>query len=196
MARPLEFNRDKALNNAMLLFWRQGYTATSLSQLLDAMQIGRSSFYAAFDDKRSLYIEVLRLFAERTCAILDAVRTEENPAQAVALFFEHTLFSVPKSRVQAGCMMINTVLELADVDNELSQLASQLLAQIEDAFADCFEQAIANGQISAQYDPAQLASLVMTFNKGLRVASRQKSNPQELRSTLDAMLQLLPMNTH
>jgi len=41
MARPTEFNREKALQAAMLLFWRQGYSATSLQQLLATMAISR-----------------------------------------------------------------------------------------------------------------------------------------------------------
>lgn len=194
MARPIAFNRNKALNNAMLLFWHQGYSATSLSQLLEKMQIGRSSFYAAFDDKRSLYVEVLTLFATRTNAILLDVRNESDPALAVRHFFEHTLFGVTESRLYAGCMMVNTILELADVDHELSQLAASLLADIECAFCDCFQSAIDNGDVAAHYDAKQLASLVMTFNKGLRVACREKKSPQALRNMLDSMLSLLPIS--
>ena len=54
MARPLEFNRSQATNQALVLFWRKGYQASSLADLLAAMGIARSSFYAAFTDKRTL----------------------------------------------------------------------------------------------------------------------------------------------
>ena len=56
MARPIEFDREQALEAALKLLWSQGYVATSLNQLLETMGIGRSSFYAAFTDKRSLFI--------------------------------------------------------------------------------------------------------------------------------------------
>ncbi|MFM8354230.1 MAG: TetR/AcrR family transcriptional regulator, partial [Gammaproteobacteria bacterium] len=56
MSRPIEFDRSKALDKAVALFWRKGYQATSLTDLLAAKQIGRSSFYAAFTDKRSLFL--------------------------------------------------------------------------------------------------------------------------------------------
>ncbi|MEO1614160.1 MAG: helix-turn-helix domain-containing protein, partial [Pseudomonadota bacterium] len=63
----------------MSLFWRQGYQATSLADLLAAMEIGRSSFYAAFTDKRSLFIECLDLFSSRTIDLLYRSRATMPP---------------------------------------------------------------------------------------------------------------------
>jgi AcrR family transcriptional regulator len=57
--RPRSFDRDDALRRAMLLFWRHGYDATSISLLTEAMGIGAPSLYAAFGDKRALFKEAL-----------------------------------------------------------------------------------------------------------------------------------------
>ena len=64
MARPREFNADDALNGAMEIFWRQGYKATNLPDLLSAMGLTRGSFYKAFHDKRAVYLDVLDLYDE------------------------------------------------------------------------------------------------------------------------------------
>jgi len=191
MARPTEFNREKALQAAMLLFWRQGYSATSLQQLLATMAISRSSLYAAFGDKRQLFVETLHLFADRTYAILAQVRTQSNPAVALQLFFASTLFDVPTRRLHRGCMMINSVLELAEVDQGLSQLATKRLDEIEDAFAQCFEQAIDKRLISTDKTPKQLAQFIMTINQGIRVAARKEVPKNELLSIIDTTLSLL-----
>ena len=74
MARPIEFDTGAARDSAMLLFWRKGYLASSLPELLEEMGISRGSFYAAFRDKRSLFVECLDLFAERTHEMLARVR--------------------------------------------------------------------------------------------------------------------------
>ena len=74
MSRPIEFDRPKAVNRALVLFWRKGYQATSLTDLLETMDIGRSSFYAAFKDKRTSNIECLDLFADRTFHLLQIAR--------------------------------------------------------------------------------------------------------------------------
>nr|WP_277345784.1 hypothetical protein [Pseudomaricurvus alkylphenolicus] len=63
-----------------------------MRQLLTSMEISRSSLYAAFGDKRQLFIEALHLFSDRTYTILAKVRKETNPAIAIRLFFAATLF--------------------------------------------------------------------------------------------------------
>ncbi|MFT6045409.1 MAG: TetR/AcrR family transcriptional repressor of nem operon [Arenicella sp.] len=184
MARLIEFDRGRALESAMLLFWKQGYNATSLSQLLEAMAISRSSFYAAFIDKRSVYIEALTLFSQRTNSVLLSVEDDDNPANAIKHFFEHTLFTVPERRMRRGCMMVNTVLELADVDQGLSILASQKLDEIEQAFEMCFDRALESKTFSSQQTAKELAQFVMTINQGLRVASRKESSKKDLQNIL------------
>ena len=191
MARLIEFDRHKALESAMLLFWRQGYNVTSLSQLLEAMAISRSSFYAAFIDKRSIYIEALTLFSQRTNSVLLSVADDRNPGNAIKNFFEHTLFSVPERRMRRGCMMVNTVLELADVDQGLSILASQKLDEIERAFEVCFERALESGTFSNQQTAKELAQFVMTINQGLRVSSRKDISKKDLQNILTTTTSVL-----
>ena len=60
--RPRAFDRDKALQDAMLLFWRRGYLATSMNDLCEAMHIRSPSLYAAFGSKEDLYLEAVKLY--------------------------------------------------------------------------------------------------------------------------------------
>ena len=194
MPRPPEFDRQQALDSALRLFWFQGYTATSLSQLLEAMGIGRSSFYAAFGDKRTLFIECLELFFRRTRDILLTARADHGSPAAIRRFFEQTLFEVPRHRARWGCMMVNTVLELADVDPPLSRLATDRLGEIETVFADCFREAQRAGQYPNQRPAEELAACVMVINQGLRVASRKPVPHGELRRTVASSLDMLGLS--
>ncbi len=193
MSRPIEFERAQAVEAAMLLFWRQGYTATSLAQLLESMGIGRSSFYAAFGDKRSLFIEALSLFSQRTNTIFRQVSAEKEPVLAIKQFFEQTLFDVPERRMRRGCMMVNTVVELNQVDQGLSELAGEKLAEIEAEFEDFFRVSVLSGNFSTRQDPRQLAQFMMTINQGLRVASRKNTDKKQLEEILQTTLSLLDM---
>ncbi len=56
MARPQAFNTEEALHGALSVFWRKGYEATSLADLLAATRLSKSSLYATFGDKRSLFL--------------------------------------------------------------------------------------------------------------------------------------------
>ena len=85
----------------------------------------------------------------------------------------------------------HTVLELADVDQGLSELAARLLGEIEAAFAQCFEAAIECSRLPAGSDPAELARFIMTVNQGLRVASRKNTSKREIAGILDTTLSLM-----
>lgn len=172
MARPLEFDRPRALNRALVLFWRKGYQASSLADLLAAMRIGRSSFYAAFGDKRSLYIECLDLFSARTLDLLRRARTGMPPLAALQSFFEGNFIGArgaTGAKGHWGCMLVNTVLEMAGVDDELAARASDHLGEMQRHFRACLQDAGA-----AQAQAEELADLLMLLNEGIRVSSRRR----------------------
>jgi TetR/AcrR family transcriptional repressor of nem operon len=193
MARPTEFDRTKALEAAMKLFWARGYTATSLPDLLEAMGIARSSFYASFGTKRQLFMECLELFGDRTLAMIEEDAKELPPAALPRAFFEATLLGVSQRKAMQGCMMVNTVLELADVDPKLKQLAAQKLSAIEKTFARAFELAQQQGQLNSAYTAAEFARMVMTINLGLRVQSRNNHSRAELESMINTSLSMLTL---
>ncbi|MEH6569451.1 MAG: TetR/AcrR family transcriptional regulator [Halioglobus sp.] len=191
MARSLEFDRTKTLEAAMKLFWARGYTATSLPDLLETMGIARSSFYASFGTKRKLFTECLELFGDRTLDIVQEDAKRLAPAKLPRAFFESTVLDVSQRRVKHGCMLVNTVLELADVDPQLNQLAAQKLSSIENAFAQAFSQAQRSGELNTARSPEELASLVMTINFGLRVQSRQNLSQKALKPIVENSLSML-----
>jgi TetR/AcrR family transcriptional repressor of nem operon len=186
MARPLEFDRSAALNKALVLFWRKGYQAASLSDLLEAMEIGRSSFYAAFGDTRSLFLECLDVFGKRTKDVLLRSCKDRAPLDGLRAFFVYTATGQRGQRVEWGCMLVNTVLELADVDDDLSARASGYLAAVHAEFESRFR---AGG--FAPQRASELASFLMHFNEGIRVSSRRKFSRDQLLYDIDTTFRLI-----
>ena len=196
MARPIEFDRSQAVREAIFLFWRQGYLATTLPQLLEVMNLGRSSFYAAFKDKRSLFIEVLDQYKHsRYEELLNSIRQYDNPVNAISHYIDFSLEPAKPASVSDGCLLVNTLLELRDIDDELADLAVKQLGKLESAFSTCFERASKSGNIDANSNPAELAKLFMTFNHGLRVASRKGISKKELKAQSDLFANLICQNT-
>lgn len=172
MARPIEFDRSKAVNRALSLFWRQGYQATSLADLLAAMGIGRSSFYAAFTDKRSLFIECLDLFSARAIELLQRARADRPPIDALQTFLERNFIGATGAaavRGHWGCLLVNTVLEMAGVDDDLALRSSRHLGDMQGIFQDCLQEA---GAAPARAE--ELAAMLMLLNEGIRVSSRRR----------------------
>ena len=188
MSRPIEFDRPKAVNRALVLFWRKGYQATSLTDMLETMDIGRSSFYAAFKDKRIFYIECLDLFADRTLHLLQNARSEKPPVEALENFFQRNFMGMRGIGVKKnwGCMLVNTVLEMSGVDDELSEHASHHLNTMELTFRDLLEEA---GALPLQAQ--ELAAMLMLFNEGIRVSSRRRLPDQQHLQTIDTTFRLI-----
>lgn len=186
MARPREFDIDKARDEAMRLFWRQGYQATVLPQLLEAMGIGRSSFYAAFGDKRALFVSCLDLFAERTLQRLANARAQHAPVDALQAFLERHVQAAGRQEARLGCLLVNSVLEMADVDPELSVHASRHLDRVEEAFDAALRDA---GCAAERSRP--LAQMLMLFNEGVRVASRRRLGARAQQDAIATTFHLL-----
>jgi TetR/AcrR family transcriptional repressor of nem operon len=89
--------------------------------------------------------------------------------------------------------MVNTILELADVDDELSRIAGSHLDSIEQLFEDCLREARSSDEAPEQPAPADLARYLMLVNQGLRVASRQGRTRRELAELLNTSMSLLGM---
>jgi TetR/AcrR family transcriptional repressor of nem operon len=169
VVRPIEFDRPQAVNRALALFWRQGYQATTLADLLQAMGIGRSSFYAAFTDKRTFFIECLDLWAARTLDLIEHACAQRPPVDALQDFFERSFIAARDAKAHWGCMLVNTVLEMAGVDEELAARASHHLGEMQRVFQACLRDA---GATPARAE--ELAAMLMLFNEGIRVSSRRR----------------------
>lgn len=186
MGRPLEFDRPQAVNKAISLFWRKGYQATSLADLLAAMGIGRSSFYAAFTDKRSFYTECLDLWAARTLQLLQANRTDVPTVDDLQRFFESSFAGARGAKASWGCMLVNTVLEMADVDDELAARANHQLNEMQLIFQASLQQAGAE-PVRAR----ELAAMLMLFNEGIRVSSRRRVPDAQQLQAIDTTFRLI-----
>lgn len=186
MSRPVEFDTEKALDKALLLFWRKGYQATSLSDLLEAMDISRSSFYAAYGDKRSLFLLCLDRFLNRTERFLQKARQKMAPLDALQFFFEDHLERPARGKTNLGCMMVNTVLEMSNVDQDLSDRASRGLAHMEALFDATLRDAGCDAE-----QARETAAMLMLLNEGVRVASRRRLSIAAQRAPIASMFSML-----
>ena len=127
--RPREFDKDTALDAAMALFWRQGYEATSLDDLTQAMGLSRSSFYGCFGSKHDTLVAAIRRYAGLRLAQLEE-RVAAEPDTGKALRSAVTaLAGVGGGR--EGCFLINCTVELAPHDPEIESLSRRHLERLE-----------------------------------------------------------------
>ena len=192
MARPLEFNRNKALEEAMTVFWRQGFEATTVDDLTGAMKIKRQSLYNAFGDKHSLYMEALKLYRILRGENMLACLTGNH---SVKEGFERLFRSIIDEAVDdpecKGCMVVNAMTELAAADLEVGKVVEVAEAENEAVFAEAVRQAQARGEIDAAKDPQALAAFLYNTVIGLRVRARKQPNKTSLENIVEVTLAAL-----
>src|SRR5947209_18700773 len=94
--RPREFDAEKALDMALLLFWRHGYEGTSLAALSDAMGINVPSLYDAFGNKETLFRRALERYLQKPASYLPTALQEPSARQAVQKLFQGAINMVMK----------------------------------------------------------------------------------------------------
>ncbi len=194
MARTKEYRKEEALEAAMTLFWKQGYSATSIQQLLTVMGLSRSSMYAEFGNKRDLFEEALARYNNAVESLIRTISDASDPAEAVRNFFDASFGEHNSDMLFRGCLLVNTILEMRDVDDELSTSATKYLEKIEQAFSCCFKRCARKGTLHRDLDPELLAGFFMTVAKGIRVVSRQQPTKSYLRGVVETALLVLGKN--
>lgn len=188
MARTKEFDREQALHDGMQLFWSQGYSATSVQQLLNVMKLSRSSMYSEFGNKRELFLLALELYNIKTENYASKISVAENAVEAVRNLYEIGFAQIPNSVIYRGCLLVNTILEMRDVDDELSKIAAGYFDQFEQALADCFQKCVELGTLKSALQPTELARFYITVLKGMRVAASQQASDEYLQSVIETAL--------
>lgn len=181
MARPVEFDRAKALDNAIKVFARHGYEAASTSDLLAAMGIARQSLYSAFGDKRRLFLEALRIYSDNSLQEMrDAMA---NSASVSAGLEEALLVGLGSSAdIETGCLGVGSIVEFSRTDDGINQLNDAASEAVLKMFHMWIRKGIAQGEFASHIEPRVAARFMLTLRSGLKVAARGGATSKELRS--------------
>ncbi|MBA3636138.1 MAG: TetR/AcrR family transcriptional regulator [Rubrobacteraceae bacterium] len=190
MPRTKDFEPQEALDAAMDLFWRKGYEAVSMRELLDAMSIGRGSFYGTFGDKHALFLAALDRFREVRTSWIEEV-LEESGLEAIEEVFRRSVDGLVESEVRRGCLLANSAIELAPHDPEVAGRIYRYVSRTEDAFEDALTRAKKAGEISADSDLKALARFLVNTLHGLRVLARAGSDREVLDDAVSVALGVL-----
>ncbi len=192
MSRPIQFNRQQALEQSMYLFWQNGYTNTSLQQLGECMDMRPGSLYAAFKNKRQLFFETLDLYFERSSIQLEKrLQVNDSPIQTLQHFFELLVDDLVNEKSIKGCLMINTATELADQDEEIRLKLQKMFESHEQKLYQVIKQAQDCQQIAEDKNPQTLARFLLMGVRGLKVYSQTNSSRKNLQSMVDTLLSTL-----
>lgn len=181
VGRPKEFDREQALKQALQVFWEKGYVLASVGDLCGAMKINAPSLYAAFGNKRRLFLEALE-FYESTYWALPVRRfaEESDVRKAVRDFFAASVAVLCSQKIPCGCLTVLAAVSINGEEREILARVRELRGQILDMFAGRFERAVQEGQLAAETNVSSLALAMNTLLEGLSVQTKNGADARDL----------------
>lgn len=173
---PKQFDREEALSRAVEVFWTQGYLGTSVEDLLDAMQLSRSSMYATFGDKKALFLEALQVWIDEQIAqFVEALRGPGSLIERVGRAFQQRHDS-QKALGNAGCLFGNTVAEGGMRDPDIARVLDTFVRRGERVLVSTFEDAVRAGELPKGTNVRALALFFITLSQGALLLGQSRPN--------------------
>jgi TetR/AcrR family transcriptional regulator, transcriptional repressor for nem operon len=190
--RPRKFDEKEVIRKASAIFWKKGYESSSADELLEAMNMGKGSFYLHFKDgKLELYRRSLELFSEEAMERFDKELQNAEDRVGFLKKFISSLADSPAERKEKGCYLGNCVVEMSGIEPALKDQAGALLARLEKAFYVIICQAQEKGQLKTKTAPEILAKYLINLRNGINVTARTEKNTRQLKEMIGLSLEIL-----
>lgn len=165
--RPKAFDEDEVLLLAMNYFWEHGYDSASLDNLLEAMQIKKSSFYATFKSKEVLFSKALTLYRHSSVKYIHSLEKEKGSRETLLIIMHTSINELRERGSIRGCLLINSAKECYHKYGNLSTQITNEYIFFLDMFSDLIAHAKEKGEIKSTIDTRLLAGRFSNAINGL-----------------------------
>ena len=182
MARPVEFEYNDVLTNAMEQFWREGFEASSVQKLLDVTGINRGTLYNSFGDKDTFFKACLDHYNRLIAKDLDASlnNADLEPWAAVEKYFDLAVLSVSNKQRSMGCLLVNSLCESINYDKEIQKIVRNSFAVVRKALVKRLKDAEKDRKLKSGVSADFAADQLLNTLYGLRVNSRDARPVKQL----------------
>lgn len=188
MGRPRLFDLDDVIARAIGVFWERGYGATTPAELLEAVGMGKGSFYNAFESKHALFEKALRRYGDERVAGLERRFAGAGPiSKRIKEYLDRLVAPENEEALRRGCFAANTAAELGHVDPVATKVVKDTFERMERVL----EKAFAEGEQDDSVDPKALASLLLATVVGITVLAKVDSSAARTKRIARAFASLL-----
>ncbi len=166
MGRPREFDETDAIQQAMLLFWDEGFDGSSLEALEQATGLNRSSLYNTFGSKLELFVRALDAYAVGPCRDMLRPLREQRGGHALAAYLAGLRAFVRSPDGRLGCLMVNTSLQ-APASHEVDHKVHDHFASLHSMFERAYRAGLRDCSVSGTMRPREAANWLQTFARGV-----------------------------
>lgn len=187
-----QFDEEEVLSKVMLEFWSRGYEATSMQDLVRITGVNRASLYATFSDKHSLFLAALRYYDDKVRRqMLTSLMAKSEPRNAIRSVFQVFVDEACEAKLNMGCFMNNSALEVAAHDPEAAAIIAQAQTELEAFFRECIEIGQRMGEFPVKLDAEITACGLLASLLGLLVLVRSRPERKLLYTIIDESMRRL-----
>ena len=192
--RPLAFNQEVALDEALKVFWSHGYEGTSMAELTEALGINKPSIYAAFGNKEALFRKALARYTSGPVAFVKEAMKEPTARQVAERFLLQAVDFFSDRSTPDGCMIVQSALTCGQSSSRVQQELIAYRKSFEASFNERFELAKSQGDLAANVNSKQLAKYIATIHQGMSVQATSGATREELSTIVEMALKSWPTN--
>lgn len=187
MARCVEFNEVEKIEKAMNVFWEKGYNATSMQDLVDAMQINRSSLYNTIGDKHQLFMKCIsNYFDQAMCELKGKVANETSAKAALIKVISDKADWIISC--EKGCLGMKTIFEIAPDDCTVRNVMSKNNDVFIEFLATVVQKAMDDGEMDDSEDAALMAEYIATSFTGWKQSYILNGNPIKIKKMSEFLI--------
>jgi TetR/AcrR family transcriptional repressor of nem operon len=177
------------MDRATQLFWRKGYSNTSLRDLLKAMGIGEGSFYNTVKSKKRLYVECLKHYNDTVSRRrLNALLSRESVKEGIRTFFKTVLDELDDPRTPRVCLLAASLSGDVLAERELKRCVLADMKGFYGAFVERLTAAKERGELAENFDVEVAAQVIVTYLQGLFRVIRVLQSRAEVERQIEALL--------
>ena len=176
----MSFDREEARRKAMLVFWQHGYESTSLNNLTSALGVPPSSIYAAFGDKKGLFLEAVDCYLSGPVTSESIIENAANGRDAAWGLLQAAAIGFTGEDTPAGCLLASAAISCSDQANDVKEELASIRRGIEKQLQQKIENAEAAGALSGEWDAEALAAHTVAVIQGLSTLARDGANRDKL----------------
>lgn len=188
VAGKIQFDREKAVDAAVQVFWRKGFISTSMEDIKKATGINESSLYNTFRNKESLYKEALALYRKRIMDNFATYPNLERPAETLRNMFTHMARLAATEEGAAGCMLMNSAMELGAEHGDIAKFARDSYAMIEEWLYVTVKKGQELGEIPTDRDARKLAGYLSFNIQALFAVARTSPTEEFMNDVAESIL--------
>ncbi|WP_291721463.1 TetR/AcrR family transcriptional regulator [Bernardetia sp.] len=191
MARKKQFDEDEILEKATHLFWKKGFHATSIQDLVNELKINRASLYDTFGGKEELFQKALQEYRNKNKAIIrDFFSKQKSVKEGIKMLFLQAIHTKTEE-AQKGCFVVNCTTELVPNNQNILEVAIQNREEFEAFFLGLLRKGVETGEISDSKNLEAIASLFYIFYSGIKVIGKTNPNISNLEKSVEEIVSLL-----